>query len=711
MKYDPFQQKALTAIDAEKSVLVSAPTGAGKTAIAEYAIVKALARRQRVVYTAPIKALSNQKYRDFSLLYPDQVGLLTGDVTLNPDAPLLIMTTEIYRNQLFEDPARLSNTFWVIFDEVHYLDDPERGTVWEEAMMFSPEHVRFIALSATAPNIEELAEWIRRVLGHPLEVILEKNRPVPLRHYFQCQGRIFKDTIALKKEGYLHREVWPSGHRFFDQGRKRRSFGRGHPPFPSAKPNRTDELVRYLSQNGQLPCLYFSFGRRRTEELAWEMLRFDFLSQDEKERVAALYRDLCGRFDLLNEPSALDMRRLVERGIAFHHAGMLPTLKEVIERLFTSRLIKLIFTTETFALGINMPAKSVAFDEMRKFDGQRFGFLSTRDYFQMAGRAGRRGIDAEGYVYSKVNPHDLPLPVLLRIVYGRPEPIESQFNSCYATLLNLYATHGDKLLEFYPKSFHYFQSGKKDRQRSVSLLERKIELLKVLGHIGNNALTSKGSFACWMYGYELVLSEMLENGSLETLNETKLAVLLCALVYEPRRKDADEALPSHLKEVEKKALGPLKIIASKEAAFQVFPKTKRPCFNLARATEAWVQGCYFSDLGRYSDVDEGELIRYFRMVIQLLRQLKNAPLVSDRLKKTASGAMQKINRGLVDAEKQLRVMDEPREDLAEVLPSAPFALLPKPPGSSEETPGDGSAAALEEGPIGELPDAPTDSRP
>src|SRR3989338_2242555 len=199
MRYDPFQEKSIAAIDLGKSVLVSPPTGAGKTAIAEHAIKKALPRQERVIYTAPIKALSNQKYRDFSGRYGDQVGILTGDVSLNPRAPLIIMTTEIYRNQLFEDPERLKNTTWVIFDEVHYLDDIERGTVWEEAIMFSPGHIRLLALSATAPNIEEVAEWIRSILNHPIEVVIETHRPVPLVHLFQCQGGLFYDPDVLKK--------------------------------------------------------------------------------------------------------------------------------------------------------------------------------------------------------------------------------------------------------------------------------------------------------------------------------------------------------------------------------------------------------------------------------------------------------------------------------------------------------------------------------
>ena len=660
MQYDPFQLKAIQAVDEEKSVLVSAPTGAGKTAIAEYAIVKALSRNERVIYTSPIKALSNQKYRDFSTLYPGQVGILTGDVTLNADSPLVIMTTEIYRNQLFEDPERLKNTSWVIFDEVHYLDDPERGTVWEEAIMFSPPQVRFLALSATAPNIEELADWIRSILDHPIEVIIESHRPVPLVHYFQCQGLILDDPRALRREGYLGRDIWPRHHRedFSSHGRK--SFQRrgGYQQFLRAKPNRMDDLVRHITQEKRLPCLYFSFGRKRTEELAWEQEKHDFLSADEKKKVETLFEELCRRYDLSHEPSAVDMRRLVSRGIAFHRAGMLPTLKEVIEQLFTSKLIKFIFTTETFALGINMPAKTVVFDELRKFYGTGFGFLRTRDFFQMAGRAGRRGMDEAGFVYSRVNPHELPFPTLQRILYGKPEPIESQFNSCYATLLNLYAQFGSKLLEIYPRSFHFYQSNKKHRQRKAASMESKLELLREMGYLAGEKLSLKGHFASWMYGYELMLSEMLDEGYLETLDEIKLSALLAALVFEPRKNQICGELSPNLQSVQKKTVQTLKKILLKEAAHKVYPPTKDAHFHLAAALEAWMAGATFSEIQRHTIADEGEIVRYFRMVIQLLRQLKHAPRVSEHLKKTAGQALDKINRGLVDAEKQLRSMSE-----------------------------------------------------
>jgi len=657
MRYDPFQEKAIAAIDAEKSVLVSAPTGAGKTAIAEYAINKAFARNERVIYTAPIKALSNQKYRDFSVLYPDQVGLLTGDVSLNPSAPLIIMTTEIYRNQLFENPERLKNTSWVIFDEVHYLDDAERGTVWEEAIMFSPEHVRLLALSATAPNVEELAAWIQSILKHPIEVIIETQRPVPLVHLYQCQGNIYDDPKILRKEGYLGMDTWPSHRHPGQHPRRRERFhGKQYQRFLRARPNRTDELVRHLAQEKRLPCLYFAFGRKRAEELAWEQEKFDFLSAEEKISVEKLYRALCERFDLSHEQSAIDMRRLVHRGIAFHHAGMLPTLKEAVEQLFTSKLIKLIFTTETFALGINMPAKSVVFDEMRKFYGTGFAFLRTRDYFQMAGRAGRRGMDTEGYVYSRINPHDIQYPAVMRIIFGKPEPIESQFNSCYATLLNLYSQFGSRLLEIYPRSLHYFQSNKKGREKGAAAIEKKLALLKELGHLSQNGLTVKGEFASWMYGYELLLSEMLEEGYLELLDEVRLSVLLSALVFEPRKNQVCEDLPPHLAGVQKKSLNYLRKIQRLESIHKIYPPTKEPDFHLAKALEAWVKGAAFRDLGRYTETDEGEIIRYFRMVIQLLRQLKHAPHAAQRLRQVAGSALQKINRDLVDAEKQLRNM-------------------------------------------------------
>lgn len=642
--YDPFQEKAIEIIKREESVFVAAPTGAGKTAIAESAIDLALARSEGVIYTSPIKALSNQKYRDFTSRYGGQVGILTGDVSINPSAPLLIMTTEIYRNTLFENPERLRNISWVIFDEIHYLDDVERGTVWEEAIMFTPKNINFLCLSATIPNVEEIASWIRDVHERPVQVVIENHRPVHLHHIFQCQGKFYEDVAALKKYGYENREDW----RISFRERRKRIFR------PKAKPNRLDTLVKELIHKNQLPCIYFTFGRRRTESLALELSEFNFLSAEEKSKITAMFSGLLERFNLTSERSALFMAPLIERGIAFHHAGMLPTLKEVIEQLFTSRLIKLIFTTETFALGINMPARTVVFDELRKFYGTHFGPLRTRDFYQMAGRAGRRGMDTEGFVYTRVNPHDIEHQEVTRILFSKNEPVQSQFNTGYATVLNLYELFGEKLLEIYPKSLHYYQSSKKRREDAYDLMRSKIGLLREMDYIEKNTLSEKGKFASRLYGYELMLAEMEGDKFLEELNPVELAVMLAALVYEPRKGDERPALPKRFRTLERTAENYLRHIYRRESKYRIRPYTKAPHFNLTESVENWSRAVTFDKLMRTATVDEGELVRHFRMVIQILRQLIHAPAASERLKTTAREAFTRINRDVVDAEKQLR---------------------------------------------------------
>ncbi len=646
-QYDPFQKQAIEIIDREISLLVSAPTGAGKTVIAEYAIEKSIERGEGVIYTAPIKALSNQKYRDFHAKYGDQIGILTGDVSINPDAPVLIMTTEIYRNTLFENVKRISHIRWVIFDEVHYLDDWERGTVWEESIMFSPPHLNLLCLSATVPNISEIAGWIRDILKRPIEVIIETHRPVPLIHLFQCQGKILNTTEKLRRDGYENKSDWHEPRR----RRRRQDIHHEH----RALPNRLDKLIAHLQAEKRLPIIYFTFGRRRTETLAFELPSFDFLDESERKEILNLYGGLCEQFGLKDEKSAQDMLPLVERGIAFHHAGMLPTLKEVIERLFTSRLIKLIFTTETFALGINMPARSVIFDELRKFYGTHFGNLRTRDFYQMAGRAGRRGMDEEGFVYCRINPHQISFDEVIRVIRSKPEPVRSQFNATYATILNLYRDFGEKLLDIYPRSLHYYQNQAKGREKGVGLLERKTALLREMEYISGDSLTLKGEFASCLYGYELLLTEMHVQGFLDSLGVIDLSALLLALIYEPRKMDHTHDIPKRYRNLQRNVSQYLFDIWRREKKSQVKPHTKEPFFQLSTEIENWARGMSFEQLMQKSTVDEGELIRYFRMVIQLLRELRSAPHASDGLRDKTSEAITAIKRDVVDAEKQLRV--------------------------------------------------------
>ena len=645
IRLDPFQEEAIQYIEKEHSVLVSAPTGAGKTLIAESAIAKALSRGESVIYTAPIKALSNQKYRDFRQQYPDLVGILTGDVSINPDASIVVMTTEIYRNSLFENLDRIRKVGWVIFDEVHYLDDPERGTVWEEALIFTPPEIRILALSATVPNIHELSDWIQSVHERPIGVIEELHRPVPLDFLFQCQGKILEDKDRLKREGYFNRDNWSLSNR------ERR---RGFRPM-RAKANRLDQLIKHLVEKDRLPAIYFVFGRRRTEIFSWEAAAFNFLNDSEREKILDLYETLLERYDLVDEKSAQEIRPLIERGIAYHHAGMLPTLKEVVEQLFTSRLVKLIFTTETFALGINMPARSVILDELEKFYGTRFRHLKTRDFYQMAGRAGRRGMDEQGFVYVRIHPNDIPYSEVERILYGKNEPIRSQFNATYATLLNLYRELGHKLVRIYPQSFHYFQSSKKGRREGFDLLERKLDLLEEMGYLDPKGLSEKGEFAASLFGYELLLSEMQAEGILNELDEFRLSTLLSGLVFEPRKGDHPPRLGRPHEKLLKTAQHYAGLIHREESRYRIFPYTKLPHFHLAAAIEAWARGETFDRVMRLTTADEGELVRYFRMVIQLLRELVNAPHASEKLKTAAQKARTLINRDIVDAERQLRV--------------------------------------------------------
>lgn len=641
---DPFQKEAIAWIEKDHSVLVCAPTGSGKTLIAERVIEKAMAQGQGVIYTAPVKALSNQKYRDFRARYGENTGILTGDVVINPDAPLLVMTAEIYRNCLFESHERIARTGWVIFDEVHYLDDPERGTVWEESLLFTPPQIKVIALSATVPNVHELASWMKSIHSRPIAVVEETHRPVPLEFLFQCQGRIIESSQKLLREGYGNRENWKQHNR---QHHYR------YAPL-KAKPNRLDHLLQQLIAKDQLPAIYFAFGRRRTELLAWETLPFNFLNKEEHGKIQTLYQELLTKYDLLNERSAQEMGSLIERGIAFHHAGLLPTLKEVVEQLFTSRLIKLIFTTETFALGINMPARSVIFDELEKFYGTGFHPLTVRDFYQMAGRAGRRGMDTQGHVYTRINPHDIAYPEVQRILYGKPEPIRSQLNTAYATVLNLYQKHGRGLLKIYPQSFHHFQSSSRRRKEGYQLIERKIAILEDMGYLNSESLTPKGEFAASLFGYELILSEMQQAGVLNKLKEGKLCVLLCALIFEPRKGDHVPKLNPQNEEMRKLIEFYAKSVHRKEQKFRIFPYTKPPHFHLTTAVEAWVYGAPFEKLFRHTDSDEGELVRYFRMIIQLLRELAHAPHITEDLRTTALKAKEMMNRGVIDAERQLR---------------------------------------------------------
>ena len=643
MELDPFQLEAINYINQGFSVIVSAPTGAGKTVIAEHVIQECVKRGEKVIYTAPIKALSNQKYRDFQEETDHHVGILTGDVSLEPQADVLIMTTEIFRNKILEDRASLHEYRWIIFDEIHYIDDYERGSVWEESLIFLPEHMNVLGLSATVPNVDELAQWIGSVHHRQIKVVKEAKRPVPLHFYFQCRNKIYDKLPDLVKNAFKKSDM----HAYKD----RRSFHER-----PKDTNTLEALISYLKANNVLPCIYFAFSRRKTQTLAESLHQFDFLDESERVKVKELFDQLIKRFDLAGELSANQIRPLIMRGIAYHHAGMLPTLKEVIERLFTSRLIKVIFTTETFALGINMPARAVVFDELRKYYGvgaNGFATLRSRDFYQMAGRAGRRGIDEEGFVIAKVNPYDISPQRLDQMIYGSPEKVSSQFNSSYATILNLFVHYKDNLYDIYPKSFHYFQVRPFLRKKAVQAMEAKVNLLKELGFIEGESLTAKGKFAAQVYGYELILSQLFADNVLEHLNEKELGVLALACVYEARKKTEKPPLSPLAERLEAITRRMMRAVHKVERAHGLNEFTKRYHFHLSPAMEAWIDGKSFEVMMAVVDVDEGELVRYFRMCIQILHEITQAP-VSHILRQRIFGLIDKIRRDVIDSEKQLR---------------------------------------------------------
>jgi superfamily II RNA helicase len=483
--------------------------------------------------------------------------------------------------------------------------------------------MNILALSATIPNIKELAGWVSSIHNKPVKIVVEDKRPVPLHFFFQYQNEVVDKAGNLKRPG-------------------------------PGKPNKLFTLINYIRQKEGFPCIYFVFGRRRAEDLAQELYGYNLLNAKEKAEITSLFDNLCERFDLKYEKTAQSLSPLIQRGIAYHHAGMLPTLKEVVERLFTSRLLKIIFTTETFALGINMPSRSVIFDDLRKFYGRYVRILKTRDFYQMAGRAGRRGMDKEGFVYCRINPRRISFEEVKRIIYGQPEEVRSQLNSSYATILNLYEKHKEELFKIYPLSLHSFQSRKQEQREALRLIEAKLGLLKELGYIKNSALTQKGQFAKTVYGYELILSELYAAGILEQLDEFGLGIIAAAAVFEPRKNQRMPSLSKTSRKIKRAGEEMYAAIKQKELKYRIYPVSKPPYFHLSTIMEAWLRGTVFDKILQYTDTDEGEVVRYFRMSVQILREINDAPVASHLLKERIKETIRVINRDIVDAEKQLR---------------------------------------------------------
>ena len=410
-----------------------------------------------------------------------------------------------------------------------------------------------------------------------------------------------------------------------------------------------------MLQQGHVPVLYFCFNRRACEQNADQHADLQMLAPDEKIKVRKMVDELVTQYNLEGYERIGYLKNLWESGVAYHHAGILPAAKEIVERLFTTGLIKLLFCTETFALGVNMPASAVIFDELEKFDGVEFNYLMTREYNQMSGRAGRRGMDKVGYVYSQVTPEATDVRQLERLLYGTNERISSRFFASYSTILNLYSQFGEGAFDIFRKSLQNFKKGtfamSKPYQKEELQIRNRIEFLKASGFLDGIMLTEKGKLAAAVNGYEIQTAELYFSRSFEECTVQQLPVVLTALITEESRgRKRVEVSSVHLKFDAEKVIHKLR---SKEIRFGILNPIREMDFSLAAPVYSWTNGCSLQELGGFG-VPEGDLVRVLRMTIQLLRTLRERvpdPFLSDKFHQ----ALELINRDVVDAQAQLEV--------------------------------------------------------
>ena len=657
IRLDPFQHRAMDAIDRGESVLVSAPTGSGKTLIADYAVARATEAGGKAFYTTPIKALSNQKFAELAARYgAHRVGLLTGDVSHQPGAPIVVMTTEVLRNMLFARSALLDDLHAVVLDEVHYLQDPYRGSVWEEVLVLTPPGVQFVSLSATVANAADFGRWLTSVRG-TTRVVVETHRPVTLHHHYAVaeRGRDGITVFPLLRNGAPN----PEGVRL-DERRRRSGHQRLRVP-------RRTEVVEYLAEAGMLPAITFIFSRAACDDATRQCLQdgLRLTTTEERTRIRELVESSVERL------SDDDLRTLgygpwsaaLEAGVAPHHAGLVPAFRQAVERCFTEGLLKVVFATETLALGINMPARTVVVERFAKFRGSDTSALTSGEYQQLTGRAGRRGIDTVGHAFVLWS-QATPFGLVARTAVAPPPDLVSSFHPTYNLAVNLVRrwtrAEAHSLLE---SSYGQWQAP--DGSESlVAQLDRRLAILGDRGFLDGWRLTEDGLALAGVYHEsDLLVAEVLRAGVLDDLEPAHLAGVASSLTFEARRAGDEPPVPRQARVVER-----LAAVESLAAGLRAderkvgLRRTRRPDGGLARSVVAWASGGTLDRVLRDAEVAPGDFVRNVRQIIDLVRQVGQvAPEAATRA--NADLAVALLRRGVVGADDPAALGSAPSDPL------------------------------------------------
>src|SRR6266581_1725245 len=710
---DAFQLEAIAELARGQSVMVAAPTGTGKTLVAEFAIWLAQQRNQRVIYTTPLKALSNQKYRDLRDVYGyDAVGLVTGDIVEHSRASVVIMTTEVYRNMLLEEggerftdlenptPSSLAGVGFVIFDELHYLSDVGRGPVWEEAIICSPPHVQLVGLSATVSNADDLANWISRV-HRPISLVVHEQRAVPLEHYYFLDNQLhlvqdaesnrvehFPDIGGEAKLAQMMGRNRANMYGEDDEEEENEFWGEQTTTVwssdekqkvkrpPQRKAPEPGEILTVLREADLLPCLYFLPGRRVVEEAAMSAALHLFTSEEEQELIKAeigIWLEQLPKEDR-NLQQVYSLTELLPRGLAFHHAGLLPGLKVLVETLFARGHLRAVFATDTLALGVNMPARSVVVGSLSKFDGQEMRLLTPNEYRQLTGRAGRRGMDVHGAAVIPYSPWE-PFESSFQRITGELLPVTSSFIIRYNSVLNLWRP-GDiqhlrricasslreyqryrewelrelERLEKLEMRYHKGRKQSKKRAKAIEgaaqALERRrksigayplsragaaeldgtIFALRTLGYIGkDDQLTLRGRLLRSIFHPSgILIIELMMLGVLDDLSAGELAEVCSWFTFDhERRMHNRNVLSTMLKRVRGELWRVSQNVHNIEEAANInFTPGIVPDFH--GVALAWSRGTSLAGLLRRIDLAEGDMLMLLNQTIDLLQQVQSA---------------------------------------------------------------------------------------